>query len=144
MEEALFADEGRPPMTNLLLEEKTLLSNIRPISLLATRMDKPNLMLAHAAALEAGEISVSDTSPLILEDGLVRVRKTNAIYILPSLEGIALSYAHLLCGHVGWVRLYHFLLGRYHMPDMKNKAQMKLMYVFFSRSTLAIPFICLS
>ena len=124
VEEIFVPSQGRLPESTLNQAEKTILSSLKPIQLLADRLDRPNLIVEQQASISNRDITLGPDSQFVERDGLVYLKLKDVLYMPPSLEGVVLSYSPLICGHVGWVRLYRFLLDKYYMPDMKNKARM--------------------
>ena len=124
--EEIFSDQtGTLPETILTKKDKTLLQNVRPIQILAERLSKVNIILEqdkHAQA-EPSLFGSSKDGPYELREGLWYARNKPQIFLPPSLEGVALSHAHMLCGHLGWVRLYQYMKERFVMTGMKAKCK---------------------
>lgn len=114
------------PDSSFSAGERTLLENIRPLQELAWRLSKPQLMLAQEglSPKELGGKKVgSPGSRFVIRDGLICLEEGDRIFIPSQLEGVALSYGHLVCGHVGWTRLYSFMMQSYYFEGLKEKCR---------------------
>ena len=120
--QAISVDEVEQPadpnLMSLMRAEKLVLENFNPIRTLADRLSKPNIMLAqgkteeHAQLLDKAKIKLNGKS-YIQKDGLIVNSENENILIPPQLEGVTLSHAHMGCGHIGWGKLYTYVLSRY-------------------------------
>ena len=116
-------------LMNLTRSERLVLENISPIHILAGRISKPNLLIAQASMPEY-DMLLSNNPIKIggrdyeLKEGLIKNSQNENILIPPKLEGTVLSHAHLLCGHIGWNKLYNYVRSRYDFTDkMKDKCR---------------------
>ena len=62
-------------------------------------------------------------SHFYLQEGLIKTKLDNKIFIPTSLEGTVLAYCHLITGHTGWVRLYSYVRQKFFFPDLKEKVK---------------------
>ena len=113
--------------SNLTSNDKDLLENLQLIQILAERLTKERIIHEQEKLFKSADCDFdlkSPKCPLEIKDMLAKVKDKDLIFIPPDLEGVAISHSHLICGHVGWVRLYSFLRDRYFMPQMKEKSKM--------------------
>ena len=58
-----------------------------------------------------------------ISKGLIRLMEGKQILVPEKLEGVVLSYSHLICGHTGWTRLYAYVRNKYTFNQLKEKAK---------------------
>ena len=105
--------------TTLTVGQKSIYENFRPIRLLAQRLAPGEMSKAQKQYYGAPE---KESHPLYeWRDDLCYLNKTEILRVPPSLEGVVLSHAHLLCGHVGWHRLHMYVSTRYMFPKLREK-----------------------
>ena len=116
-------------LMNLTRSERLVLENINLIRTLGGRISKPNIMIAQASMpkfdklLNNTPIKV-DGREYKLKEGLIENSQNGNILIPPKLEGTVLSQAHVVCGHMGWHKLFSYVRSRYDFVDkMKEKCR---------------------
>ena len=116
-------------LMNLTRSERLVLENVSPIHSLASRISKPNIMIAQAGLPEFDKL-LRNTSIKIggrqyrVKEGLIENSQTGNILIPPKLEGTVLSHAHLVCGHIGWHKLCNYIRYKYNFVEkIKEKCR---------------------
>ena len=131
--------QTRSGQLGLSKTEQTLLENLLPIQTLAERLDRPNLLIAqeglnlHMQLRSKANVKQGGKTYHLKEGMICNVENGN-ILIPPKLEGVALSHAHLSCGHIGWTRLYDYMRHKYDFESMlkeKCKNMATLCHVCF-------------
>ena len=125
-EDAENLGDPKPPYTSLTKAEKTLLENINPIRILSHRLKREKIIeLQENLPLydELRDKEKQNNGVYELNDGLIRLIEGKQVLIPEKLEGVVLSYAHLICGHTGWTRLYAYVRQKYFFPELKEKCK---------------------
>ena len=114
--------------SKLSLAEKTLLDTIKPIQILGKRFEKCELLSAQLKWIS--EVENNDGPDKMIRDENFCINAKTGLYnfngkifIPPSLEGVILSYYHLISGHVGQKKLYMLLRSKYFFEKMEEKCR---------------------
>ena len=108
------------------LAEKTLLDTIKPVRILGSRLELSEVITAQQNWLcskegqnEPDKIFQDKNFCLDPHTNLYRYKGT--VFLPPLLEGTALSYYHLISGHIGQKKLYKLLRSRFFFENMEEK-----------------------
>ena len=106
--------------------DKILLDTIRPTQALRNGLTKSEVFTAEHIWLEENE---KDPDRIIcdkkfcLDANLGGYKYDGLIFLPPSLEGVALSYYHLIAGHIGQRKLHDMIRRTYYIPELVEKCK---------------------
>ena len=114
------------PEQQLSLAEKTLLDSIKPIRTLGERLDMCEIIShqhnwTHEIEDQSDPDQIFSDKDFCLDQDTNLYKYKGTIFLPPSLEGVALSYYHLISGHVGQKKLYKLVRSKFFFRDMEEK-----------------------
>ena len=117
-------EENKWETGKLSLADKTILENIRPIKILGSRLSLESMREEQESDEEiARNLKENPGQYEKNEFGLVVTSNGKLVVVPKKLEGVVLSYYHLLCGHSGWNRLHAAVSRKYYFSGCREKSR---------------------
>ena len=106
--------------------DKILLDTITPAKTLGNRLANNEIITAQQKWIEEtrndpDQINCDKNFCFDVTSGMYKFKGN--IFLPPTLEGVALSYYHLIAGHIGQRKLHDMIRTRYYFPDLVDKCR---------------------